>query len=97
MPGGRGMDLELLDELEGKVDACASTVQELRTQNGLLQEEVEGLEQKVSELSGALDEAGETRNRSDKLQVRCSELEKRLAQVRGRIGRMIDRMKALEE
>jgi chromosome segregation ATPase len=91
------VDLALLDQLEGKVDACVSTMAELRKQNGLLEEEIEGLEQKVAELTGALDEAGDSGRRCEELLSRCTELEKKMAQVRGRIGRMVERMKALEE
>ena len=90
------MDLELLDQLEDKVDAAVSTVRDLRGENALLREEVEGLEGKVQDLSEALAKAGESRATTDELQERCRELEKKLDGVKKRVLAMVQKIKELE-
>ena len=44
------MDLEILDRLEDKVDACVGTVRDLRAENDELRRETASLESKVADL-----------------------------------------------
>lgn len=90
------MDLELLDQLEVKVDVAVNTVHDLRTENELLREEAQELERKVASLTTDLENVGEAREEVSRLRARCGELEKKLAGVRGRIERMVEKMKTLE-
>jgi FtsZ-binding cell division protein ZapB len=90
------MNLELLDELESKVDNAVNTVTELRSQNELLKGESQGLEEKIRSLAADLQAAGESQSVVDELRAKCEDLEARLGRVRGRIEGMVDKMKALE-
>lgn len=91
-----GMDLELLDALEDKVDVAVSAVQELRMENDLLKEETQKLEERVAVLVKDAEGAGTAREEVTRLTERCSEMEKKLEGVRGRIEKMIGKMKTLE-
>jgi FtsZ-binding cell division protein ZapB len=90
------MDLELLDQLEDKVDVAVSTVRDLKMENELLKEETSDLGKKVEELSKELAAAADSQGDSEALSARCAELEQKLERVRGRIESMVDKMKALE-
>lgn len=90
------MDLELLDQLEGKVDTAMTAVNELRMENALLREETEELQKKIDSLSVDLKSATEGRAEAQKLKVRCDELEGRLSGVKSRIETMVGKLKALE-
>ena len=90
------MDLELLDQLEDKVDVAVSTVRDLRMENELLKEETADLGKKVEALSKELAAAAESKGDAEALAARCAEFEQKLERVRGRIGNMVDKMKALE-
>ena len=90
------MDLEILDHLEDRVDIAVSTVGDLRVENDMLKEEARGLEQKLENLSRDLESAGAAQQVIDDLRKRCTELEAKLEDVRGRIERMVGKMKALE-
>jgi FtsZ-binding cell division protein ZapB len=90
------MDLELLDTLEDKVDQAVAAVQELRAENELLREETQELERKVEALTRDVAGAGAARDEVSRLAARCGELESKLEGVRGRIEKMVERMKGLE-
>jgi FtsZ-binding cell division protein ZapB len=90
------MDLELLDELEDKVDVAVSTVRELRLENELLKDETKELQEKVAGLSKNLQAIEMSQAEASELRVRCGELEKKLHGVRGRIEGIVAKMKALE-
>jgi FtsZ-binding cell division protein ZapB len=89
------MDLELLDQLEDKVDVAVSAVQDLRMENELLKEEAQELERKVEGLTRSLETAGAAQEELGKLRERCEELERKLAGVRTRIERMVDKMQSV--
>lgn len=89
------MDLELLDQLEDKVDVAVSAVQDLRMENELLKEETQELEGKVESLTRSLETAGAAQGEVAKLRERCEELERKLAGVRSRIERMVDKMQSV--
>lgn len=90
------MDLELLDQLEDKVDVAMTAVNELRLENALLREEAGELQKKINALTADLHVASEGRAEATKLKVRCEELEVRLTGVRSRIEKMVGKLKALE-
>jgi FtsZ-binding cell division protein ZapB len=90
------MDLELLDQLEDKVDVAVSTVRDLRMENELLKEETADLGKKVEALSQELAAAAGQKGDAEAMAARCAELEQKLERVRGRIGSMVEKMKALE-
>lgn len=90
------MDLELLDQLEDRVDVAVTTVRDLRTENELLKEETQELEKKVDDLERDLAGAREVHGQLEPLRARCEELERKLEGVRGRIEKMVDKMRALE-
>lgn len=90
------MDLELLDQLEDRVDVAVSTVRDLRMENELLKEETQELEKRVEDLERDLTGAREVRGQVEPLQARCEELERKLEGVRGRIEKMVEKMRALE-
>jgi FtsZ-binding cell division protein ZapB len=90
------MDLELLDSLEDKVDVAVSTVRDLKMENELLKEETSGLGAKVEALSKELTASAGSKGDAEALSARCTELEQKLKRVRGRIVKMVDKMKALE-
>ncbi|HMB68162.1 MAG TPA: cell division protein ZapB [bacterium] len=89
------MDLELLDQLEDKVDVAVSAVQDLRMENELLKEETQELEQKVESLSKSLETAGAAQGEMKTLQKRCEELEQKLGGVKSRIERMVEKMQSV--
>ena len=90
------MDLELLDQLEDKVDVAVSTVRDLRMDNELLKEETADLGKRIEALSKELAAAAGSKGDAEALAGRCAEFEKKLERVRGRIGTMVEKMKALE-
>jgi uncharacterized coiled-coil DUF342 family protein len=91
------MDLELLGELEDKVDVTVSTVRELRVENDALKEDAQELGTKLEQLTMDLEKMSADRKAAMKLEKRCQELERKLQGVRVRISKMIERMKTLEE
>ena len=90
------MDLELLDHLEDRVDIAVSTVGDLRVENDMLKEEAREAEKKLENLSRDLESAGAAQQVIEDLRTRCGELEQKLESVRGRIEKMVGKMKALE-
>jgi predicted RNase H-like nuclease (RuvC/YqgF family) len=90
------MDLELLDRLEDRVEACVSTVRDLRSENETLRAGAAALERKVESLTRDLQTRAASRDDVEKLRARCAELERKLARVRGRIEGMVERIKTLE-
>jgi FtsZ-binding cell division protein ZapB len=90
------LDLELLDQLEDRVDVAVSTVRDLRMENETLKEEARELGRKVEALAKELESAAESQGDADKLRARCEELEQKLGRVRTRIESMVGKMKALE-
>jgi FtsZ-binding cell division protein ZapB len=90
------MDLELLDQLEDKVDVAVATVRDLKMENELLKEETGELGKKVEDLSRELAAAAEQKGDAEALAGKCAELEKKLGRVRARIESMVEKMKALE-
>ncbi|NNE44075.1 MAG: cell division protein ZapB [Gemmatimonadetes bacterium] len=90
------MELELLDQLEDKVDVAVTAVQELRIENDLLKEETQDLEKRVEALSQDAKSAGTAKEEVTRLTTRCEDLEKKLEGVRGRIEKMVGKMKSLE-
>lgn len=91
------MDLELLGELEDKVDVAVRAVRELRSENESLKEDARDLGTKLERLTADLGKTSADRKAAMKLEKRCQELERRLQGVRVRIAKMIERMKTLEE
>ena len=90
------MELEILDRLEDKVDVCVSAMRDLRAENEALRAENRALEQKVAAL-GREAEAGSTqRADAEHWRERCTELEKKMERVRGRIESMVEKIKTLE-
>jgi FtsZ-binding cell division protein ZapB len=90
------MDIELLDQLEEKVDVAMAAVQELKLENALLREEAQELQKKIHSLTQDLRNAADGRGESQRLKTRCDELERRLDGVKGRIEKMVGKLKALE-
>lgn len=90
------MDLELLDRLEDRVDVAVATVNDLRMENDLLKEETQELEKKVENLTRDLESAAASQEVIEDLRKRCTEMEQKLDNVRGRIESMVGKMKALE-
>ena len=90
------MELELLDQLEDKVDVAVTAVQDLRVENDLLKEESKDLEKRVEDLLKDAESAGTAQEEVTRLTARCEELEKKLEGVRGRIEKMVGKMKDLE-
>jgi len=90
------MDLQILDQLEDKVDVAITAVNELRLENSLLREEREELQKRIHSMSQELGQSTDGRAHSAKLKTRCEELEGRLASVRGRIEKIVGKMKTLE-
>jgi FtsZ-binding cell division protein ZapB len=90
------MDLELLDTLEDRVDQAVSAVQELRAENETLRGETQQLERKLESLTRDAAGAGAAREEATRLAARCQELESKLAGVRGRIEKMVERMQGLQ-
>lgn len=90
------MELELLDQLEDKVDVAVTAVQELRVENDLLKEETKDLEKRVEQLAEDAKSAGSAQEEVTRLTERCETLEKKLEGVRGRIEKMVGKMKSLE-
>lgn len=90
------MDLELLDQLEEKVDVAMSAVHELRLENAFLREEAQELQKKIQSLTQDLRNAADGRGESQRLKTRCEELERRLDGVKGRVEKMVGKLKALE-
>ena len=71
------MDLQLLDQLEEKVDVTITTVNELRMENSLLREETSELQKKIQSLTKELGGAADGRAESIQYKARCEELEER--------------------
>ena len=90
------MDLELLDQLEDRIDVAVSTVRDLKMENELLKEETADLGKKVEAVTQELAAAGASKDAAKALAARYAELEQKLARVRGRIESMVEKMKALE-
>lgn len=90
------MDLELLDRLEDRVDVAVSTVNDLRMENDLLKEETAELEKKVENLTRDLESSAASQQVIEDLRKRCTDMEQKLDNVRGRIESMVGKMKALE-
>jgi len=90
------MNLELLDELEDKVDVAVNAIQELRAENDGLKEEARQLGEKIRGLTADLERAGASASEVTELRAKCEDLETRLGRVRGRIEGMVQKMKALE-
>jgi FtsZ-binding cell division protein ZapB len=90
------MNLELLDELEDKVDVTVNAINQLRLENEALKNEAKDLDEKVRSLSADLQAAGASQNEASELRAKCEDLESRLGNVRGRIQGMVEKMKALE-
>jgi FtsZ-binding cell division protein ZapB len=94
--GEMPMDLQLLDQLEDKVDTAITAVNELRLENSLLREETEDLQKRIQSLTQELEMSANGHGESAKLRTRCEELEGRLLSVRGRIEKIVGKMKTLE-
>jgi FtsZ-binding cell division protein ZapB len=90
------MNLELLDELEDKVDVAVQAITELRAENESLKGDAKELEEKVRKLTSELAATGQTKSEATELKAKCEDLGARLERVRGRIQGMVDKMKALE-
>ena len=90
------MDLQLLDQLEEKVDGTITAVNELRLENALLREETAELQNRIQSLTKELDGSADGRAQATKLKARCEELEGKLTGLRGRIERIVGKMKTLE-
>ncbi len=90
------MDLELLDQLEERVDVAMSAVHELRLENAFLREESLELQKKIQALTQDLRNAVDGRGESQRLKTRCDDLERRLDGVKGRVEKMVGKLKALE-
>jgi predicted RNase H-like nuclease (RuvC/YqgF family) len=90
------MDLELLDTLEERVDLAVAAVQELRAENDVLRQETQELERRVEGLTRDVAGAHAARDEVARLAARCEELESKLEGVRGRIEKMVQRMRQLE-
>lgn len=90
------MNLELLDELEDKVDGAVTAINELRAENEALKDEAKELSDKIRSLTDDLQAAGASREEAAGLRSKCEDLETRLGRVRGRIQGMVEKMKALE-
>jgi predicted RNase H-like nuclease (RuvC/YqgF family) len=90
------MDLELLDTLEERVDQAVAAVQDLRAENEVLRQETQELEHKVEGLTRDVAGSHAARDEVARLAARCEELESKLEGVRGRIEKMVERMRHLE-
>ncbi|HET9888746.1 MAG TPA: cell division protein ZapB [bacterium] len=90
------MDLQLLDQLEEKVDVTITAVNELRLENSLLREERAELQNKIQLLTKELGGQADGRAESVQYKARCEELEARFAGLRGRIEKIVSKMKTLE-
>lgn len=90
------MELELLDELEDKVDVAVNAVNELRMENELLKEDKAELEKKIAKLSKDLEVGAESLAEAKTLRARVSELEEKLDGVRTRVATIVAKMKTVE-
>ena len=90
------MDLELLDQLEERVDGTITAVNKLRLENALLREETAELQNKIQSMTKELGGSADGRAQVAKLKARCEELEGKLGSLRGRIERIVGKMKTLE-
>lgn len=90
------MDLEILDRLEDKVDACVGTVRDLRAENDELRRETASLESKVADLLRDTEQGRTARGEAESLRKRCGELEQKLERIRSRVEAIIGKIKTLE-